>query len=55
MEAELTEFSEMDLKTDYLVITEEANVDLKKKTHKHIKIDYTLILKRLAHLKRETK
>ena len=59
METELTEFSEMDSKTDHLEVTEEANVDeaipidLKKnETHNHINIQWTLILKRLAHLKK---
>ena len=60
MEAELTELSEIDSKTDHLAVTEEVNVDeaipiyLKNnKTHTHIKIQLALILKRLTRLKRE--
>ena len=52
----------MDSKTDNLAVTEEADFDesisiyLKNnKTHINIKIQWTLILIRLTHLKRETK
>ena len=62
MEAEIIELSERYSKTDNLAVTEEADVDEaipiyleKNETHKHIKIQWTLILIRLIHLKRETK
>ena len=62
MEAVLTEFSEVDSKTDNLEITEEADVDeaismyLKKNEgNTHIKIQWTLILIRWTHMKLEKK
>ena len=62
MEAGLTELSQTDSKTDHLAVNEEANVDeaipidLRKEGNTQAyKIHWKLILKRLAHLKRETK
>ena len=57
MEAELTESSETDLKTDNLVVTEEADFDeampmyiKKNKRNKHINRQWKLILIRLKHM-----
>ena len=57
MEAELTESSEIDSKTDNLQVTEEGDVDEfipiyleNNETHKHINRKLTLILIRLTHM-----
>ena len=61
MEDELTESSEINSKTDNLAVPEESDVDedipiylLKEKKHKHIRKQWTLILIRSTHLKKET-